>query len=185
MRGRRQLHGEGGSGLEGFRKDLSDRVQRLRKERGWSQAQLGERLGKSKTQVFRLEGQQVPTTLGVIEELAAAFDLSMPEFLYPLLEPGAAHTIAREAEADFVREVRAWADNARSQLLGNLNSDLAMRVLDAVARLHRAKASDLEVVALQLECLAREREHQAHHAAGYVPAWDLPSGEEEVDGEAR
>lgn len=56
---------------------LGERVRRLRQDRGWSQAQLGQRLGVHQEQVSGYERDvHVPST-ELLVQLAEAFDVSL------------------------------------------------------------------------------------------------------------
>lgn len=59
---------------------------------------MGRRLhDKSKMRVYRIERGEVPTELGLIEELAAVFDMEPIEFLAPILG----------AESDHLKQAQA------------------------------------------------------------------------------
>lgn len=52
---------------------LGQRVRRLRRQRGWTQAELGARVGMSATNISGLENDQQDTTVQKAEALATAF----------------------------------------------------------------------------------------------------------------
>ncbi len=57
---------------------IAQQIRALRNQRGWSQAELGERLGKPQGNVARLEDIEIARyTLTTLLELAAAFDVAL------------------------------------------------------------------------------------------------------------
>lgn len=69
------MRGIGASRRHHHRGAVADEVRRLRRGHGWSQRQLGDKLGVDARQVARLEASQVPVTLELLDELARAFDI--------------------------------------------------------------------------------------------------------------
>lgn len=144
MARRKRLRGEGkarsaanGQGqLLGFRVDVGDRVRHLREERGWSQADLGERMKppRSKMQVYRLEDGQVPSTLGMIEELAAALGtperpVSMVEFLAPILGAEDARSLKETTRDHLAREVAEYERTRMEQWRRSVEREDVQRLL--------------------------------------------------------
>lgn len=80
--------------------------------------QLAERLGdRTKTRVVRLEQADVPATLGLIEKLAAAFEVSLIEFLALILRDAAADELQRQVtETAAVERRRRLEDRVRLAL---------------------------------------------------------------------
>jgi transcriptional regulator with XRE-family HTH domain len=98
-----------------FRGELAERVTQLRAKSQWSQQQLSSQLerfaeGWTRMRVYRLENQLVPTTLGLIEELAAGFDMSIIEFLAPILGEGSGDLLQKEAERRQEKEFNEWLE---------------------------------------------------------------------------
>jgi putative transcriptional regulator len=56
---------------------LSGRLRELRQQRGWTQAQLGERLGVSRQAVNALESGKHDPSLDLAFRIAALFDLAV------------------------------------------------------------------------------------------------------------
>lgn len=58
---------------------MSERLRQLRGQRGWTQAQLGERLGVSRQAVNALESGRHDPSLDLAYRIAALFDLAVEE----------------------------------------------------------------------------------------------------------
>ena len=65
---------------------LSSHLRALRKAKGWSQAELGRRLGLSQARVARIEGE--PLSISVEQLLRVLAALGVGVTLDPLLAPG-------------------------------------------------------------------------------------------------
>ena len=55
---------------------LAERVRELRKEHGWSQADLAERIEADPAQISRYEGSRITPSAEAVVKLAQAFDVS-------------------------------------------------------------------------------------------------------------
>lgn len=60
---------------------LSKNLRRLRKERGWSQETLADKVDIDRTYVSLLERQKYAATIDIIEKLARAFSIDPLELL--------------------------------------------------------------------------------------------------------
>ncbi len=60
---------------------LGSRVRQLRKERGWTQAQLAERIDKTTEMICHLENGSASTKLKTLDKLANVFDVKVPDLL--------------------------------------------------------------------------------------------------------
>lgn len=58
---------------------MSERLRALRAERGWTQAELGQRLGVSRQAVNALESGKHDPSLDLAYRIAALFDLAVEE----------------------------------------------------------------------------------------------------------
>lgn len=57
--------------------DLANKVLALRLERGWSQAELAERVGTKQANISRIESGQANPTLKLLHRLAHAFEAEL------------------------------------------------------------------------------------------------------------
>jgi transcriptional regulator with XRE-family HTH domain len=55
---------------------LAERVRQLRKQHGWSQAELAERIGADPAQISRYEGGRITPSAEAVVKLAEVFDVS-------------------------------------------------------------------------------------------------------------
>ncbi|MBW8760095.1 MAG: helix-turn-helix transcriptional regulator [Burkholderiales bacterium] len=58
---------------------MRNRVRELRSERGWSQTELGERLGVSRQTVNAIENQRYDPSLPLAFQIARAFGLTIEQ----------------------------------------------------------------------------------------------------------
>lgn len=145
-----------------FRRRVAGRVRKLRDDRGWSQEELGAKWrGRSRYSVTRLEngkdaGPAPNLDLNLLSELAAAFDMSLSEFIWPIVEPEATVQAVREERARFVRQVRERFDQMREEYLAGLNSADAELVLSSVGQLSaNASREQLGMVVAMLDATAQ------------------------------
>jgi len=123
-----------------------------------SKADLARRWRKSKSVVTRLEDGELPTTLGNLDSLAAALDMELGAFVWPLVQPNDAAGAARKAEAQSLRLQVATFNNLQRKFLDALNHDTAQRVLRVVGRLGMTAPGDLLLFAEAMEALMERRE---------------------------
>jgi transcriptional regulator with XRE-family HTH domain len=82
-----------------------DRLKTLRTERGWSQAELAEKIGSDARQVSRYENGRVAPSLDVLARIGEVLDITVDHLLYeaaerrPLTGPST-HLDARLADLD-------------------------------------------------------------------------------------
>ncbi|SJZ78256.1 helix-turn-helix domain-containing protein [Sediminibacterium ginsengisoli] len=58
------------------------RIKQLRQERGMSQDDLAIACDVEKTQIYRIEGGKINTTISTLHALAEAFELSLEQLLH-------------------------------------------------------------------------------------------------------
>jgi transcriptional regulator with XRE-family HTH domain len=63
-----------------IKKTIGSQVYRLRKQRGWTQAQLAEKLDLTNETVSRVEGGKSGISLDLLEKILAVFEISAVEF---------------------------------------------------------------------------------------------------------
>lgn len=61
---------------------MRNRVRELRTERGWSQSELGERLGVSRQTVNAIENERYDPSLPLAFVIAKAFELSIEQLFF-------------------------------------------------------------------------------------------------------
>ncbi len=97
-------------------------------------------------------------TLGNLDSLAAALDMELGAFVWPLVQPNDAAGAARKAEAQSLRLQVATFNNLQRKFLDALNHDTAQRVLRVVGRLGMTAPGDLLLFAEAMEALMERRE---------------------------
>lgn len=119
-----------------FRDKLAERVRDLREQHAWSQTDLAPRLraGTTKMRVYRIEQGEVPTTLGLIEELAAAFDLKPIEFLAPILGADDAKALQEAALQRLHKEMAAVFTRMRERFFESFKRRTLVDFLGLAAR---------------------------------------------------
>jgi hypothetical protein len=126
-----------------------------------SKADLAGRWGKSKSVVTRLETGDLPTTLGNLDSLAAALDMELGAFVWPLVQPNDAEGAARKAASQSMRLLVTTHNALQRKYLAALNHDTSQRLLRLVGRLGMTAPEDLVLVADMLEALMERREREA------------------------
>ncbi len=61
---------------------LGDRIQQLRKERGWSQAELATRIDSDARQVSRYENDKITPSLDALARIAETLDISLDYLVF-------------------------------------------------------------------------------------------------------
>jgi putative transcriptional regulator len=70
---------------------VQNRVRELRGERGWSQSDLGDRLGVSRQSIDAIEAGRYDPSLPLAFKIAATFGLAIEQVFTPDPEPEARH----------------------------------------------------------------------------------------------
>jgi len=60
---------------------IGQNIKKLRESRGWSQSQLGEKIGKTRTAIWQYEHDKTVPRMGAIEDLASVFGVSKSEIV--------------------------------------------------------------------------------------------------------
>lgn len=92
---------------------IGRRIAQLRRERGWTLATLGGKIGLSSTQLSRIESGGRQSSVGTLIQLARTFGISLSELVAD--EPDAAFHLARAAD----RTSRETANGAITPLSGS------------------------------------------------------------------
>lgn len=100
-------------------------IRRLRKRKGWTQAELAERMGTSQQNVQRLETGKISIDLEWIRKLGRAFDMHPKDMLGDAVDPVELTTIPviGAVEAGTWREAMEWAPSDRYDLAVNHDPD--------------------------------------------------------------
>lgn len=103
---------------------LGERIKALRKEHGWSQAELGERIGTDSQRVSRYENERITPSIDAIIRLATALDVSID---YLLLEgaPRTPLTTLDPALVEYVATIAELDDEDRAAILRILDGLIA------------------------------------------------------------
>lgn len=106
-----------------------DTFVRLRKERGWTQAEVADKIGISLGQVKKYEKGNSAPNLHILAKIATVFDTSADDFVF-----GQGKSIAKDKfDHDLVK---------RFELIGQLDErerDAILVVIDSIIAKHRLK----------------------------------------------
>jgi transcriptional regulator with XRE-family HTH domain len=150
-----------------YRQLVWDQVESELERTGQSRADLARRWGKSKSVVTRLEkGDLLPTTLGNLDSLAAALDMELGAFVWPLVQPKDAEGAAKRASAQSARLMVTTHNALARKYLNALNHDTQQRLLRVVGQLGMYAPDELPTVIDQLEGLMQRRKPQATTTQG-------------------
>lgn len=98
---------------------IGENIKRLRCESGMSQEQLGEKLGKTRSDVSYYESGTIIPRMGVIEDLASIFGVSKSE----IIEPYTSYAVVSlenelsDAEREIVGIMRKITHDGQRQLM--------------------------------------------------------------------
>lgn len=92
---------------------IGQRIGHLRRERGWTLAVLGQKVGLSSTQLSRIESGTRRSSVGTLIEVARAYGITLSELVAD--EPAAAFSLVRAAD----RIPRESANGVLTPLSGN------------------------------------------------------------------
>lgn len=101
---------------------LAEQIKTLRAERGWSQADLAERVGGDAGQISRYEHGRVAPSVVTVVRLAEAFGVSADSLLIDG-SPRRSHRAPSEPIADRLSQLDA---------LGEADRDAVLRILDGL-----------------------------------------------------
>jgi transcriptional regulator with XRE-family HTH domain len=115
---------------------LGERMKQLRKERGWSQADVAGRIGADGRQISRYENGRITPSLDALAKIAEAFDVSTDYLLFE----------------DASRRPLRVVDNGLAERLGDLGAlgeedrRSVLRILDALIAKNKVRslAQELE-----------------------------------------
>lgn len=125
-----------------------------------NKAALSRDWGKSKSTVQRLEEQYLPTTLGNIDDLAAALGMELGELLWPVVQPTDPAAAEKRGNSRALRAQTAFFDSQMRRYLSALKSNDSRAVLRLIGRLGIVAPDDLPTVIAQLEGLVQFRERE-------------------------
>lgn len=109
---------------------LGERIKALRKEKGWSQGELAEKVGTDGRQISRYENGHITPSADVLVKLAEVFDVSIDS----LLVEDAARRPLRVEDPGLVDRLRDF-----QELTGEDKASL-FHILDALLGKNRIKA---------------------------------------------
>lgn len=93
---------------------LGERIKKLRKEQGWSQDELGEKLGGDGRQISRYENGHITPSVEAIIKLAQIFDVSTD---YLLLEESPRKPLKDDTLLNKLQELEKLSEQDRNSLL--------------------------------------------------------------------
>lgn len=100
---------------------LGERIRTLRKERSWSQGDLGERIGADAGQISRYENDKITPSADVVVKLAQALDVSCDHLLVDTA-PRRPFNAPENALGDNLAALDELSDDDRAALLNHLDA---------------------------------------------------------------
>ena len=110
---------------------FKDTFVRLRKERGWTQAQVAEKIGISVGQVKKYEKGDSAPTLHILARMAMVFGVSADELVFENGSGPAAHKLDTELLQRF-EKIAQLPDRERDAVLVLIDSVIARQTLREV-----------------------------------------------------
>jgi transcriptional regulator with XRE-family HTH domain len=145
---------------------VANKLRELRRQNGWSQEELADRLGVDRRQVVRLESGRAPVSLEVVEALARAFGVASLVFMVSAMEDKDANvdddgSFVRDlAEKEFRNLIGSSVDRPgmgwltkTAVLLTDEHLDVVGRVADAFLQTQVVAQADLGDYSFVLEAL--------------------------------
>lgn len=111
---------------------LGERVRQLRKEAGWSQAELGDKIGTDSQRVSRYENGRITPSLDAVVRIAEAFNVSLDHLLVEGVPRRPLHA-AEHGLGDRLASVGELPEADLAALLNVLDSLVAKNRLKALA----------------------------------------------------
>lgn len=112
---------------------LGERIKLLRKERGWSQGELAERIGSDARQISRYENGRITPSAEAIVKIAQAFDVST-DYLLVEEAPRRAPKLEDQGLLDRLEDLQNLTEEDRTSLLHILDALMAKNKVKALAR---------------------------------------------------
>ena len=98
---------------------IGENIRRLREQNGYSQTELAEKIGKTRTAVWQYENGITIPRMGVIEKLARIFGIPKSELIESRVDYGFI-SIMTDDEEELIERFRALPDNGKRALLAGL-----------------------------------------------------------------
>jgi transcriptional regulator with XRE-family HTH domain len=109
---------------------LGERIKELRKEKGWLQEELADKIGTDARQISRYENGRITPSTEAIVKLAEAFDVSI-DYLLIDKAPRRSLRVSDLGLLNRLEEIQSLSDDDRSSLL---------RILDALVAKNKMKS---------------------------------------------
>jgi transcriptional regulator with XRE-family HTH domain len=111
---------------------LGTRIKQLRKEAGWSQAELGDKIGTDSQRVSRYENERITPSLDAIVRIAEAFNVSIDYLLVDGVPRRPLHS-AEHSLGDHLAHVGELSSEDLAALVSVLDGLVAKNRLKALA----------------------------------------------------
>ena len=111
---------------------LGERIKQLRKEAGWSQAELGEKVGTDSQRVSRYENERITPSIDAVVRIAEAFNVSLDYLLVETVPRRPLHA-AEHSLGDRLAVVGELSDEDLGALLNVVDGLVAKSRLRALA----------------------------------------------------
>ena len=111
---------------------LGERIRHLRKEAGWSQAELGEKVGTDAGRISRYEGGRITPSLDALMRIAEVFNVSADHLLFDEVPRRPLHA-AEDALGDRLAVIGELSADDLSSLLNVVDGLVAKSRLRAMA----------------------------------------------------
>ncbi len=112
---------------------MSERIKTLRKEKGWSQGQLAERVGGDARQISRYENGHIAPSAEVLVKLAVALDTSTDYILFEDA-PRRPLSVEEKGMIQKLNEMQQLPEEDKASLLNHLDALVARNKIRSFAQ---------------------------------------------------
>ncbi len=111
---------------------LGERIKQLRKETGWSQAELGDKVSTDSQRISRYENERITPSLDAIVRIAEAFNVSLDYLLVDGVPRRPLHT-AENSLGDHLANISELSDEDLATLRNVIDGLIAKTRLRTIA----------------------------------------------------
>jgi transcriptional regulator with XRE-family HTH domain len=111
---------------------LGERIKELRKEAGWSQGELADKVGTDARQISRYENGRITPSLDVVARIAEALNVSVDHLVFEDVPRRALHA-PDHGLGDRLADIGELGDEDRSHLLSVIDAFVTKNRLRALA----------------------------------------------------
>ena len=103
---------------------MNEKIKKLRKDRGWSQAELAEKLGVHLTHISRLETGRYAPSLELMKKLAELFEVTTDYLLYESVDNQGPINLQDKTILERMKLIEALEEQDRKIILGVVDAFL-------------------------------------------------------------